>query len=176
MNKGAIFNESAAVAQVDFRVRCETLSHGEEVLLVRSDDPNLTSVRIDHSKSFVSKTVSETPTDQRFPIIRSLFLFIHLHLPFLGTAPCSLVQLPSQMKTRFKTIALLVSSRYSRTNMLFSEWGCFIGGSNPLMWVRKIGKWMKMFPWKCRTNCAITKSLFACCMIVNDMRFKTSWD
>lgn len=44
MNKAAIFSESAAVAQVEFRVRCETLSHGEEVVLVRSDDPNLVSV------------------------------------------------------------------------------------------------------------------------------------
>lgn len=44
MNKAAIFSESASVAQVEFRVRCETLSHGEEVLLIRSDDPSLTSV------------------------------------------------------------------------------------------------------------------------------------
>jgi hypothetical protein len=44
MNKAAIFAESAAVAHVEFRVRCETLSHGEDVVLVRSDDPNLASV------------------------------------------------------------------------------------------------------------------------------------
>jgi len=44
MNKAAIFSEAATVAQVEFRVRCETLGHGEEVVLVRSDDPNLVSV------------------------------------------------------------------------------------------------------------------------------------
>ena len=44
MNKAAIFSESGAVAQVNFRVRCETLSHGEAVVLIGSDDPNLTSV------------------------------------------------------------------------------------------------------------------------------------
>lgn len=54
MNKASIFNDSAAVAQVDFRVRCETLSHGEEVLLVRSDDPNLTSVSWINLEPFVS--------------------------------------------------------------------------------------------------------------------------
>jgi hypothetical protein len=45
MNSAAIFNESAAVALVEFRVRCESLSHGEEVALMRSDDTKLTSVR-----------------------------------------------------------------------------------------------------------------------------------
>lgn len=65
MIKGSIFNESAAVAQVDFRVRCETLSHGEEVLLVRSDDPNLTSV-----------STTCTPYDVfRVLIIRSVEIF-----------------------------------------------------------------------------------------------------
>ena len=46
MNKTAMFNESAAVALVQFRVRCETLSHGEDVMLIRSDDTNLTSVSV----------------------------------------------------------------------------------------------------------------------------------
>jgi hypothetical protein len=32
------------IAHVDFRVRCETLGHGEDVFLVKSDDPNLSNV------------------------------------------------------------------------------------------------------------------------------------
>ena len=64
MNKASIFNESAAVAQVEFRVRCETLGHGEEVFLIRSDDPNLTSVSgKDVTKSCKFKTLSLTDTN-----------------------------------------------------------------------------------------------------------------
>jgi hypothetical protein len=54
MNKASIFNESAAVAQVEFRVRCETLGHGEDVFLIRSDDPNLTSVSGKEIRSLAS--------------------------------------------------------------------------------------------------------------------------
>eukprot|EP00978_Attheya_sp_CCMP212_P047422 scaffold421360_cov57-Attheya_sp.AAC.3 len=34
-----------SIARVSFRVRCETLGHGEEVFLVRSDDANLSRYR-----------------------------------------------------------------------------------------------------------------------------------
>jgi hypothetical protein len=36
--------DSGALAHVTFRVRCETLGHGEEVFLVKEDDVNLGSV------------------------------------------------------------------------------------------------------------------------------------
>jgi hypothetical protein len=38
--------EGGFIAQLNFRVRCETLGHGEGVFLVRSDDPDLTRVRV----------------------------------------------------------------------------------------------------------------------------------
>lgn len=36
--------EGGAVAHLNFRVRCETLGHGEGVFLVRSDDSHLATV------------------------------------------------------------------------------------------------------------------------------------
>jgi hypothetical protein len=36
--------DSGSVAHVSFRVRCETLGHGEEVFLVKEDDVNLGNV------------------------------------------------------------------------------------------------------------------------------------
>jgi hypothetical protein len=44
----------------------------------------------------------------------------------------------------YRMRALLVSINYFPIVRLFSEWEFFIGWSNPLMWVRKIGEWMKM--------------------------------
>ena len=37
--------ESGAIAHVNFRVRCETLGHGEEVFLVPKDDDKRQKVR-----------------------------------------------------------------------------------------------------------------------------------
>ena len=39
-------SEGGCIAQLNFRVRCETLGHGESVYLVSSDDPDLTRVRV----------------------------------------------------------------------------------------------------------------------------------
>jgi len=36
--------EGGALAHLNFRVRCETLGHGEGVFLIRSDDPHLARV------------------------------------------------------------------------------------------------------------------------------------
>lgn len=36
--------EGGAIAHLNFRVRCETLGHGEGVFLIRSTDPHLTRV------------------------------------------------------------------------------------------------------------------------------------
>lgn len=36
--------EGGSIAHLNFRVRCETLGHGEGVFLIRSDDPHLNRV------------------------------------------------------------------------------------------------------------------------------------
>ena len=46
--------DSGSAAHVSFRVRCETLGHGEEVFLAREDDVNLSNVS--------SLSVSRYPT------------------------------------------------------------------------------------------------------------------
>lgn len=98
MHKASIFNESAAVAQVEFRVRCETLGHGEDVFLIRSDDPNLTSVSAKKpAKSCKFKTLSLTPRTFLSGEINitlcvcSQFLCTHLLHPIPGTVHCILV-------------------------------------------------------------------------------------
>lgn len=40
----SMMTDSGSVAHVSFRVRCETLGHGEEVFLVKEDDVNLGNV------------------------------------------------------------------------------------------------------------------------------------
>jgi hypothetical protein len=42
--------EGGALAHLNFRVRCETLGHGEGIFLVRSDDPHLTRVSFPNSR------------------------------------------------------------------------------------------------------------------------------
>ena len=42
--------EGGALAHLNFRVRCETLGHGDGIFLVRSDDPHLTRVSFPNSR------------------------------------------------------------------------------------------------------------------------------
>ena len=60
MNK-SILNETATVAQIEFRVRCETLGRGEEVVLIRKDDLNMTSVSLLHDVVYDQSSTQLTP-------------------------------------------------------------------------------------------------------------------
>ena len=49
--------EGGALAHLNFRVRCETLGHGEGVFLIRSTDPHLT--RVSYELDVVEKSQAQ---------------------------------------------------------------------------------------------------------------------
>ena len=56
----SVMTDSGSVAHVSFRVRCETLGHGEEVFLVKEEDVNLGNVSSEiPSYSFLNPSHSD---------------------------------------------------------------------------------------------------------------------